>query len=179
MKKLILFTVAIFLYLNANCQTQQSENTEKPFPRFNLGLGGGLDYGGFGLRGTVVASQRFEIFGALGYNLLGVGFNGGIDLRILPTSRICPYIGAMYGYNAVIKITGMEEANQTYYGPTFALGFEFWSRRKPNFFNLELLIPIRSSEFHSDYTNIKNNPNIEMKSEIIPVGFAIGYHFTL
>jgi hypothetical protein len=156
----------------------QDPSVKKPsFPRYNVGVGAGMDYGGFGGRFTILTCKRLEFFGALGYNLLELGLNAGAAYRILPQSRICPYFGAMYGYNAVIKVTGADMYNQTYYGPTWNIGLEFWPKGSPGFLNLELLVPIRSSEYTNDLKSLKSNPNITFKNEPVPIGISIGYHF--
>jgi hypothetical protein len=177
MKKIVLILVSMCIV--SNTFSQVTEKMKTGFPEFNLGAGIGMDYGGIGGRITLVASPRFEFFGAIGYNLLGVGFNGGVDLRILPQSHFCPFVGAMYGYNAVIKVEGASQYNKTYYGPSFAAGLEIWGRNRPNFFNIELILPVRSSAFHDDYDNLKNNSGIVFKNDIFPVAFSIGYHVTL
>jgi hypothetical protein len=178
MKKLTLILLFIITVLELHSQDEIAP-ADTFTPGRNIGLGGGIDYGGFGGRLTFVPSERVEFFGALGYNLLGVGLNAGVDFRLQPRSRICPYLGVMYGYNAVIKIKGAEMYNQTYYGPSFNFGLEFWSAKRPNFFNLELIVPIRSTEYHSDIRNLKNNPLIVFSSEPIPIAISIGYHFAL
>lgn len=137
-----------------------------------------MDYGGFGAKVMILALDRLEFFSAVGYNLLGLGFNGGADFRILPQKRICPYFGAMYGYNAVIKVTGAQTFKHTYYGPSFNLGLEFWSVSKDNFFNLEVLFPARSSEYYKDLSYLKDIQNIKFLSEPTPIGISIGYHFS-
>lgn len=177
MKTIILILILCCIALDSNCQ--EFSLREPIFPRYNIGVGGGIDYGGFGGRISILTSQKLEFFGAMGYNLLGIGLNGGVDWRILPQSRICPYFGAMYGYNVVIKVKGAEKYNHTYYGPSWNLGLEYWSRRFRNFFNFELIIPIRSSEYHNDIKNLKNNKNITFSNEPLPIGISIGYHFLL
>jgi hypothetical protein len=169
--------ILAFCFIGLALHSQDPAVVAPVFPRYNIGFGAGIDYGGFGGRFTVLTSQRLEFFGAVGYNLLGIGLNAGVDLRLMPMSRICPYLGAMYGYNAVIKIIGSEINNQTYYGPSFNLGLEFWNRRNTNFFNIELIVPIRPSDYHNDIKNLKNNPNIILKNEPPPIGISLGYHF--
>ncbi|MCJ7447208.1 MAG: hypothetical protein MUO72_05930 [Bacteroidales bacterium] len=170
--------ILIFLSTAVHLYSQNQSSGEPIFPRYNIGIGAGIDYGGFGGRFSVLTSERLEFFGAIGYNLLGLGFNAGVDIRILPLSRICPFVGAMYGYNAVIKVTGTELYNRIYYGPSWAIGLEFWLKRHPYFLNLELIVPIRSSEFHDDIKSLKNNPNITFTNELLPVGLGIGFHFS-
>lgn len=137
MKKIAIILILFSTVLDLHSQDLSSR--ELIFPRYNIGVGGGIDYGGFGGRFSILTSERLEFFGAIGYNLLGLGLNAGVDYRLLPQSRICPYFGAMYGYNAVIKVTGAKMYNQTYYGPSWNLGLEFWSRRNSSFFNFELI----------------------------------------
>ena len=177
MKKIALILIICAIEFDLHCQDFSLE--EPIFPKYNIGIGGGIDYGGFGGRISLLTSPRLEFFAALGYNLLGLGLNGGVDFRISPMSRICPYFGVMYGYNAVIKVTGAEMYNQIYYGPSWNLGLEFHSRSNNNFFNLEFILPIRSSEYHDDIKNLKNNPNIIFSNEPLPIAISIGYHFSL
>ena len=170
----------LFLFTLATSIQGQDIIYKKPaYPSLNIGFGAGMDYGGFGARATVVTIERIEIFGAIGYNLLGAGVNFGMDCRLAPKSRICPYIGAMYGYNAVIIVDGTDEYDKTYYGPSFNLGLEFWSRRRPRFFNLELIVPVRSEEYHDSMKDLKNNQGVVFETEPLPIAFSIGYHFVL
>jgi hypothetical protein len=124
-------------------------------------------------------TEGIEFFGGIGYNLLGAGLNVGAAYRLIPKSRLCPYLGAMYGYNAVIKVDGMEEYNKIYYGPSFSAGLEIWSKKRPSFLNIEFILPLRSQEYHDAITSLKNNPNVIFTVEPIPIAFSIGYHFVL
>jgi hypothetical protein len=149
--------------------------------RVNVGIGMGIDYGGIvGGRVTYLPIKKVALFGAVGYNLLDVGLNAGATFRFMPDRRICPTLSAMYGYNSVIKVKGAESFNQTYYGPSFSLGFEVKSSSKSsNHWNFELILPIRPQEFKDDWDTIKNIPGIDIKSEPIPVAVSIGLHFGL
>ena len=178
MKRSAIILVLLVSALNANCQDSTLPDGSVVATRFNIGFGAGLDYGGFGAKLNFLISEKFELFGGLGYNILGLGFNAGADFRLAPNSRYCPYIGAMYGYNAVIKVIGAEYYNQTYYGPSFNLGLEMWSGRNPNFLNIELLLPIRSTEYQNDIQSLKDNPAITFSNEPLPVAFSIGYHIS-
>jgi hypothetical protein len=171
----VLLLSAFVLLLNG-----QGPTPENPvFPKFNIGLGAGIDYGGFGGRATILVAEKLEFFGAIGYNLLTAGFNVGTGYRLIPKSILCPYLGAMYGYNGVIKVEGLDEYNKVYYGPSFSAGLEIWSKRRPTFINLELILPLRSQAYHDAITSLKNNPGIVFTSEPIPIAFSIGFHFIL
>lgn len=173
------FIILLFFIHQATSLRGQYIMYEKPaFPKYNIGFGAGIDYGGIGTRATLMASERLEIFGAFGYNLLDVGFNCGVDIRLAPKSRVCPYLGAMYGYNAVIIVDGTDD-DKTYYGPSFNLGFQFWSARRPSFFNVELIVPVRSEEYHNTMKDLKDNQGVVFETEPLPIAFSIGYHFVL
>ena len=175
MKKLVTILFVLFT-LTPSIVLAQAESKASSV---NLGIGLGIDYGGLiGGRLTVVPTKNFALFGAVGYNLIGLGFNAGAAFRIAPDKNVCPTLGVMYGYNAVIKIEGAEQYNKTYYGPTLSLGFEFKPQNK-GFWNIELLLPIRSKDYKDDIDDLKNDPNIEMKTEPLPIGFSVGYHFWL
>jgi hypothetical protein len=177
MKKSIIILMFFSRVLITNAQEIIPE--QPVYPKFNLGFGVGIDYGGIGTRVTLLATDKIEFFGAVGYNLLSAGFNVGAEYRLITKSLFCPYIGAMYGYNGVIKVTGIEEYNKIYYGPSFSAGLEFWLKKRPSFFNLELILPLRSQAYHDAINNLKNNPNIVFESEPLPIAISLGFHFVL
>jgi hypothetical protein len=169
-----LFTVMMLLFIHTEAQPPLPNNS------LNFGLGVGIDYGGFGGRLTYLPVPYVAIFGAAGYNLLALGWNAGVQGIFLPYKKITPTLGAMYGYNGVIKIKGADEYNQTYYGPSVSAGMQINSKKRPgNYFNLELILPFRPQEFYDDMDVVKNDPRIEIYSEPLPVAFSIGYHFRL
>lgn len=143
----------------------------------DLGVGLGLDYGGIGAKLTVSPVKHVGLFGSLGYNLNGAGYNFGIIGRFLPDGKVCPYGTLMYGYNAVIVVDGASQYNQTYYGPSFGAGIELRTRND-KFWTFGLLFPIRAKEYHDDIDALQNNPAIEM-SEPLPIVISVGYHFKL
>jgi hypothetical protein len=177
MKKLV-FLALLMSFLTMTHQNFAQETAPRNI--FNFGVGMGIDYGGFGGRLTCNLLPHFAFFGALGYNLLGVGYNAGATFRVLPYKIVTPTLSVMYGYNGVIKISGTDQYNQIYYGPSLSAGIELNSRKKPgNHFNLELVLPFRPQEFYDDYDRIKKNPNIKLYNEPWPVTFSLGYHFGL
>lgn len=152
----------------------------EPTSQVNLGLGLGLDYGGLiGAHVAFVLEPHFAAFAGLGYALVGAGYNVGVVGRMLPESRVCPFISAMYGYNAVIKIEGASEYDQLYFGPTFGIGLEFHKRSSDNFWRVEFLLPLRPTAFQDDMDALKKNPTIEITSEPPPFGISGGFHFWL
>lgn len=176
MKIAAILIILLLVYVKASGQTID----DYPQTNQNVGFGVGLDYGGIGARIVVFTSNHIDFFGAIGYNLDGPGFNGGLSCRFTPGQRYVPYFSAMYGYNAVILVDALEEFNRTYYGPSVGFGLEMHqARRKKNYFNLEVLVPFRSSEFNDDWDFLENDPRIDVTSAAWPVVISVGYHFGL
>lgn len=173
LKKLIIITSILSLFISVYGQDESLQIPSSS--RMNVGFGIGRDYGGLGGRLTFLPTARLAVFGAVGYNLIGIGLNGGAYYRISPGKKICPFVGAMYGYNAVIKVTGSIEFKKVYYGPTFSIGTELWSFMKRDYFNIELVIPLTPSEYKADYDELKDM-GVEFRAPSIPVGFSLGYH---
>lgn len=144
----------------------------------DFGIGVGMDYGGIGGRFSFRPSPGLGLIAGLGYNLDGLGYNFGAAWRISPGNRTVPYLTAMYGYNGVIVVEGASQYNKTYYGPSIGFGLEFHSRRQTaNYFNLELFVPFRPTEFTNDLNAIKNSGTVIFKNEPWPVAISLGYHW--
>ena len=148
--------------------------------QINFGVGVGLDYGGIGLRLSVLPDSHLSLFAAFGNNLNGAGYNLGVAYRFTPFNSTCWYYTMMYGYNAVIVINNASQYDQTYYGISPGFGIEFHGRRHPgNFFNLEILIPLRTQEYRDDIIALQNKRTITFKSQPLPFTISIGFHFKL
>jgi hypothetical protein len=130
-----------------------------------------------GFRYTHSVNRTLGFFGALGFNLVSPGVNAGFITRLTPGNKICPYLLGMYGYNGVIKVQGASKYDKTYFGPSLGFGFEFHGFVKTrNFFNCELLMPIRSSSFYDDIDSMKDE-GVEFKNGPMAIAFSLGYHF--
>ncbi len=95
----------------------------------NIGFGAGIDYGGIGVRASVLSFVRVDVIVGLGYNIVGLGWNVGLAYRFDDDKkRVVPYANAMYGYNAVIVVettSGIGSNSlfeETYYGPSVGGG---------------------------------------------------------
>ncbi len=153
------------------------EFSETKEVNISAGVGIGLDFGGIGGRLTFAPVKYLALFGAIGYNFDGPGYNGGMIVRILPDAKVCPIISVMYGYNGVIVVDGWDEMNKTYYGASFGTGIDL-RLRGGNYWSFELIIPARSQEYKDAVDFLENNPNISM-SEAFPLLVSVGYHFKL
>jgi hypothetical protein len=177
-KFLLLFPGFLLLQITATKAQKDSLKTGTE-NSVNLGIGLGIDYGGFGFRLNVVPERAGFLFLGLGYNTLSAGINAGAGYLFAPKKKVCPYADVMYGYNAVIVIENASRYDRTYYGITFGIGIELHNKSNRNFWNLGLLFPIRSTEYEDDLRAIKNNPNIRIETEPPPFGISAGYHFGL
>jgi hypothetical protein len=147
---------------------------------WNIGLGLGTDYGGIGAQVQCRPAPPLVIFAGGGYALAGFGYNVGVQGRILPEAKWCPFLSAMYGYNAVIVVQGADKYNQLYYGPSIGAGVEVHRRNNPdNFWRFELILPFRPQAFQDDLDALKKNPVIDITSEPPPFSFSVAYHFGL
>lgn len=153
--------------------TSKSETSKGDF-----GIGLGLDYGGIGGRLTFLPEKHVGLFASVGYAIVGAGYNVGAKTIVNPDSKTRVALGGMYGYNAVINVSGASQYNKIYYGTSIFVGVEFRSRYKPkDYFNLELIVPFRSQEFQNDYDALKANPAITFKNSVLPIAVSLGYHF--
>jgi hypothetical protein len=185
MKQVLISVVLLLVSFSAYPQKNQDtdeydENYEFPENKqvgVSLGLGLGIDYGGIGGKFTFAPAKHFVLFAAVGYNFNNAGFNGGMIFRMAPEKKVSPFATVMYGYNAVIVVQGVEQANKTYYGPTFGFGIELKAKSN-NFWNFGVNIPVRSGEYKDDFDALDRNPDIDMTAPF-PVAISVGYHFAL
>jgi hypothetical protein len=179
---LVLWFVSSLALAQNEDGSEYDENFEFPESKtvnISIGLGLGLDYGGIGGKLTFVPTPRVALFGGIGYNFNGAGYNGGLIVRLKPEGKVCPYLTGMYGYNGVIVVDGMSEVNKTYYGATLGGGIELHRNEKTNFWNFGMGFPLRSEEYKNDLEALKNNPSIEFLNEPLPFVISVGYHFGL
>jgi hypothetical protein len=171
MKKLFLLCILSLPVCFAFAQDEVENKTS-----MNFGLGVGIDYGGFGGRFTLMPAKKFGIFIATGYNTAEAGFNGGMTYKFKPEKRVAPTFSAMYGYNGVIVVKGGDAESKTYYGPSCAIGIEMKQRRnRKNYWNFELVLPIRPKEFNDDIDALEDAGYSITKP--LPIAFSVGFHF--
>jgi hypothetical protein len=143
--------------------------------RVNEGLGIGIDFGGFGAQVAYQPGKIFSVFGALGYNLAGAGYNLGLKASFPTKKRVEFYLSGMYGYNAVLIIKDNSSGDKIYYGPSFGAGIAIKSRNMGmSFLSLGLIFPIRSGDFQDDIDALKYS-GYDV-SEPLPIGISVGYH---
>lgn len=169
-KHIISFWLFFVIAIGTSAQSDQS---------LFIGPGIGFDHGGFGAKLEFQPEKHVGVFGGLGYNLVGVGTNGGIIFNFLPEKRVTPVLTAMYGYNAVIQVTYLDGKDYgVYSGLTVGAGVDIkLGRSKKSKINVNLLIPFRNAAFFKDYNNLRQNG--EIRQEMVPVAFSIGWNYNL
>ncbi|MEQ9303239.1 MAG: hypothetical protein RJQ14_04930 [Marinoscillum sp.] len=143
----------------------------------SFGLGIGLPYGGLGGQFGYNVSDRFNSFLGVGYNFVELGFNIGVAYDFAILNRTSFYVSGMGGYNAVTLIQGLEEYNETFFGPSFGIGMKFnGKKREGNFWQFGLVVPFKSASYHERVRKIKDDPRIDTFTEANPVLISVGYH---
>ncbi|WKN40424.1 hypothetical protein [Tunicatimonas pelagia] len=146
----------------------------------SLGVGIGLPYGAIGIRAGTNLIEGLNLFGGLGYQIAGIGYNVGLRKDFPSSNATQFYMTGMYGTNAATKVKGLSEYNRVYTGATFGGGVKInsWGV-EGNYWDLGLLIPIRSSEFRDAEQAMKNDPRVSDLSTAWPVLIVVGYNFTI
>jgi hypothetical protein len=176
---MVLFLTSIFIMNRIVAQESMPDNKKKEkYNQAYFGLGAGLDYGGIGLKAEFLPAKWLGIFAGGGYNLLDPAYNAGLSFKMLPGRKVQPVLTAMYGYNAVIKFKGRRELSKTYYGATVGVGCEVKYGTNSNKLSFALLVPFRSSAFHSRYKELKDRGH-KFDPDILPIAFSLGCNFAI
>ena len=172
-KKKIIIIIS-FLLLPIALSAQETINKH-----FDVGVGFGLNYGCFGLSTAYLPTSYFSIEGFIGYNREELV--GGFGTSVYPLSKTYknkyrPAIRAFYGYNTMYVISGDPTLNKTFFGINFAFGNEFLLvANKPYKLNIDMIIPIRTSEA-VDYLDILKDKGYYF-SKLFPIALSVGLHF--
>jgi len=182
-KRSVLLTGSFLLALSCSLYGQQELDPILVPDKLSVGLGFGLDHGGFGGNLSFYPIKNVGVFGGAGFALAGAGWNAGLKLRVIskkPESRLNFFALGMYGYNAAILIFNQTELNKLFYGPSVGAGFDF---RAPfmnrGYFSLALLVPIRKPEVKSYMDMLEAQYGVEFQSGLFPVTLSAGYRFIL
>ena len=181
MKRGNFYLMLCFLFIAIQLKAQ--ENTSAPVQTevISAGIGIGQDYGGFGLNLIAYPQRNIGLFGGIGYNINGPGYNVGLKFRLIskkPTGKVNPYAVFMYGYNAVVVVTNFPDYNKVFYGPTVGFGIDLKLHPTSKFYySLGINIPIRGSEVDDYMNDLKNNYGVEFKNDLFPVTFSIGFKY--
>ena len=182
---LLLLSLTFFGQDTTNLLTPQKAASllSQPERRWgDFGLGLGLDYGGLiGVKASFYPIPYMAVFASGGWEIVALGWNVGVLGRLFPAGgvkHVRPYVKVMYGVNAAIKVEGWSAYDELYYGVTPGIGMEArFGKMRRSGLNADLNFPIRDGSYFNDLNEIRNNPQIEMKSTPLPITVSIGYHF--
>lgn len=152
--------------------------------KLSLGLGMGLDYGGFGMNLNYYPMRNLGIFGGIGYPFQSVGLNVGLRFRHIPLharGKVNPFGIVMYGYNTSVNVSGAEEYNRLFYGLTMGAGVDFypWTKGGPGYFTFGLLIPMRSPDVGDYLLYVDAQPDINLDNYVSPIALTLGFKLFL
>jgi hypothetical protein len=187
MNKYIL--IASILLLSTSAFTQDSSlfnlpisSDTVPVDVLSAGIGGGYEYGGIGGNIIYYPTRGLGIFFGAGYPLTGFGYNAGLKLRIVvdqSAATFMPYILAMYGYNATVRVPEFQEKNETFYGLTVGAGIDYRpGNSKFGYLSASVYVPIRSTGVKDYINNLNYFDGISYSSgRVFPLSASIGYKF--
>lgn len=175
--------VALIFFTSIHLFAQSTFQTPRSLDQLSVGVGGGLDYGGFGAQLIYYPVKSAGVFGGLGYALGGVGFNAGVKYRFIPNkpdARVHPYCMAMYGYNAAIAVLNARHLNKLFYGPSVGVGIDLHPKtEKIGYWSFGLLLPFRSQDVNDYIDVLERDHGADFQSGLFPLGATIGYKFML
>ncbi|PLW95941.1 MAG: hypothetical protein C0591_10055 [Marinilabiliales bacterium] len=185
---IFLFTILAFGQVDFASNVKKNEVEEKKQPLLEIkrtvdvGAGFGLDYGGIiGLQVTYIPIKYAGVITSIGYYAVNLGWQIGVKGFILPKTnlkKVRPTVKFMYGTNRLIIVDGASQFNKSYLGFTPGAGVEFrFGAKKTHGLNLDVNIPINSSEFNEDYQALIDNPAIDITAPPSPIAISVGYHF--
>lgn len=177
------YLLSFLLLLTIQLHAQEIVKPASRIDKTTMGLGIGLDYGGFGMNFTTSLHKNIALFGGVGYNLIGLGYNGGIKARYISdknTARISPFILGMYGVNTAVIISNATEFNKSFRGITFGLGIDFnFKPRKNGYWSIALLMPQRSSKYDDYISFLKSYYGFTFTNQPSDIGLSLGYKIIL
>ena len=172
-------TIAIILIFSTSVSGQHLASSKG---QGAIGIGIGLPYGALGGKISYNVAEQTSVFTGIGYNLADVAYNIGLMYSFKSEKSREFYISGMYGRNASLIVEDFSpdgDFKESYLGPSFGAGLPaFSSKNEGSFWEVGLVVPIRSSDYNNDIDAIKNIPSIEL-TEPWPVLIVIGYNFGL
>ena len=170
-KALIVCTASI---LGPNGVLAQTELQE--MEGMYLGLGIGQETGGWGGNLAFWPAPWLAGFAGGGITFAGMAYQTGVDLRLPTEKRTSPFLSLMYGYTAALHIKGLEHLDQIDVGPSFGAGIMVKARVLRNYWRFSVNYPVRSSKFMDHYEMVRNRPDVEMQTPLLPIIIGVTYH---
>jgi hypothetical protein len=180
----VLFFCAV-VHVNAQLQQVATVNANTvPVDKLSLGVGIGYDFGGLGGVNAIYYLQRsIGVFGGGGYTPAGIGYGGGVKLRVLTNKQatvVVPFAVAMYGYYAAIAPKGYSYYNRIYFGPIVGIGADYRpGNSKFGYITGTIFVAIRNMDPKNYIDYLTNFQGINVNHKLHALSASIGYKFIL
>ncbi len=144
----------------------------------SIGVGAGLDCGGYGANLLLYGNKHIGIIGGVGYSYSKTpGSNMGLKIRLDGRQESRPelYFMALYGSNVVLQYEYSEDDGRLFYGGSIGMGMDIRTNKmKGGGFSFAILYPLTGSyqEYKRDhpYDEFEDPPGIRL---------SISYRFAL
>lgn len=147
-----------------------------------IGVGAGMDYGGFGANYTGYVKKNIGIFAGAGYAYAGFGYNFGMKLRMIPRKnepKLFPFAMGMWGYNSAYT-SDQPSLSEVWQGFTVGIGTDYRTlTTSKGYWSVAVLAPFHSRDA-KDYKDwLEENVPGDYQTWVHSVGFSIGYHWII
>ena len=174
---ILIFLIFLITLPSASAYLLRTDNdTSTVLRKVYLGGGIGLNYGGFGLQANILPIPHVRISAGYGTNLINMNYNLGLNFRMFPHKRFCPVMSYMYGYNGGIKRDDIINPGRSFKGSSLGAGLEIWNKKRVNFFQLQMLIPIKSIAFENQLGENDSDTFFKIIN-YNPILLSVGFHF--
>ncbi len=199
MKPLSAFLVLIFAFsLMANAGEMTRKDKKKKIVVIDptagslywsgIGVGAGMDYGGFGANYTGYVTKNVGIFAGAGYAYAGFGYNFGLKLRMVPKKeepKVFPFAMGMWGYNSAftsndLTVSNGESLSKVFQGFTVGIGTDYRAKTSSRgYWSVAVLVPFHSSDATYYKSWLEDHVPGKYQIWVHSVGFSLGYHYIL
>lgn len=168
----LVFTIHFSLAQNTNVSSLQGEKS--------YGIGYGLPYGGIGLKVGYNLMDGLNAFAGVGYQTGPIGYNIGLQKDLVQSGMVQPYVSAMFGSNAAIRLIGTSYDERVFLGPSVGAGVKINALShsyQGNYLELGVIYAFTSVSYQEEFESIKNSSLANKLNEPWPVLIVIGYNF--
>ena len=173
-KYFFIILITIFTNQTKAQETEGKKISYHPVDKLSLNLGIGIDMSGFGGNVLYYLAKPVGVFGGIGYLPPFLGYGGGLKFRYLKgdtLSRVVPFMVVMYGTNLSVEVENADYYNRLFKGFSTGLGIDT-KAKKDFYWSLSIYKPFRTKEALDYIEKLKNDPALESKNPLLPIGFS-------
>lgn len=175
-----LFAFIFILTFTVNASLAQDTNVSSLQGEKSYGIGYGLPYGGIGLKVGYNLIDGLNAFAGVGYQTGSIGYNIGVAKDFIPNGVVQPYVSAMFGSNAAIRLIGTSYDERVFLGPSVGAGVKINALAhsyRGNYLEIGAIYAFTSVTYQEEFESIKNSSYANKLNEPWPVLVVIGYNF--